>query len=78
MLYGTVPEFVAPERQSRAFGLFYTLGIGAGAAAPFLSGLVSDWVGLPAALTLLGGLAIAIIPLSLFLAPALSRSASHN
>jgi MFS transporter, FSR family, fosmidomycin resistance protein len=30
VLYGTVPELVAPQRRQRAFSIFYTGGIGAG------------------------------------------------
>src|SRR5215470_8105362 len=40
VLYGTVPELVPPERRQRAFSLFYTGGVGAGALAPVLCGLV--------------------------------------
>ncbi len=42
VLYGTVADFVAADRQARAFGLFYSLGTGAGAVAPLCYGLVSD------------------------------------
>ena len=42
VLYGTVPELVAPERRQRAFGIFYTGGVGAGAFAPVLYGVLSD------------------------------------
>ena len=42
VLYGTVPELVMPERRARAFGIFYTGTIGAGALAPAIYGLVSD------------------------------------
>jgi MFS transporter, FSR family, fosmidomycin resistance protein len=34
VLYGSVPTLVAPERRARAFGVFYTGTIGAGALAP--------------------------------------------
>ena len=40
VLYGTVAEFVRDDRQSRSFGLFYTLGSAAGAIAPLVFGLV--------------------------------------
>jgi MFS family permease len=42
VLYGTVPELVAPERRQRAFSIFYTGGVGAGALAPVLYGFASD------------------------------------
>ena len=34
VLYGSVPDLVAPERRTRAFGIFYTGTIGAGAVSP--------------------------------------------
>ncbi len=42
VLYGSVPDLVPAERRTRAFGIFYTGTIGAGAIAPILYGLVSD------------------------------------
>ena len=50
VLYGSVPELVAPERRPRAFGIFYTGTIGAGAVSPALYGLLGDAVGVPSAL----------------------------
>ncbi len=72
VLYGTVPEFVDHQRQSRAFGLFYTLGLGAGSLAPVLCGLLSDWAGVSATLATVGALAFATLPLCRLLAPSLS------
>ena len=63
VLYGTVTDFVTPERQSRAFGLFYTLGIGAGAVAPTVFGLASDLTGVTTTLAMVGLLAFATLPL---------------
>ena len=42
VLYGSVPDLVAPERRARAFSIFYTGSIGAGALAPPLFGIVGD------------------------------------
>ncbi|MBV9201426.1 MAG: MFS transporter, partial [Alphaproteobacteria bacterium] len=53
VLYGTVPELVAPERRQRAFSIFYTAVIGAGALSPVLYGLASDAVGVPVMMTLI-------------------------
>ncbi len=75
VLYATVPEFVVAERRSRAFGLFYTLGIGSSAIAPFVVGLVSDRAGVPSALALLALLVLLTIPLTLPLRRALARPA---
>jgi MFS transporter, FSR family, fosmidomycin resistance protein len=73
VLYATVAEFVIAERRSRAFGLFYTLGIGSSATAPFVFGLVSDRLGVPNALALLALLVLLTVPLSLPLRRALAR-----
>lgn len=67
-LYGSVGEFVRGDRQERAFGLFYTLGSAASAAAPFAFGLVSDHAGVAAALTTLATVTLATVPLCLLLA----------
>jgi hypothetical protein len=39
VLYGTIPEFVSPEKRTHAFAVFYTGGSVAGATGPFLAGL---------------------------------------
>ncbi len=75
VLYATVAEFVIANRRSRAFGLFYTLGIGTGATSPFVLGLVSDRLGVPSALALLAALVLITIPLTLPLRRALARPA---
>ena len=36
VLYGTVPEFVSPEKRTHAFAVFYTGGSVAGATGPLL------------------------------------------
>jgi FSR family fosmidomycin resistance protein-like MFS transporter len=50
VLYGTVPELVPEAARARAFGVFYTGTIGAGAVTPIVLGLVSDLVALEAAM----------------------------
>lgn len=65
VLYGSVPETVARDKLARAFGLFYTLGIGGGAAAPFLYGYLSDRLGLDTALVVVALAVLAIVPLTL-------------
>lgn len=74
VLYGTVADFVDGSRQSRAYGLFYTFGIGAGAISPAAFGLISDTAGVPAALTGLGILALATLPLCYALWRAMGRA----
>ena len=64
VLYGTVPELVIPERRSRAYGLFYTIGIGCGASFPPCFGLLSDWAGVRVAFAVLAGFVSMTIPLA--------------
>ena len=71
VLYGSVPDLVAPERRARAFSIFYTGTIGAGAVAPALYGLVGDALGVPTALIVVAGVVLLTLPLSLVLKPVL-------
>ncbi len=71
VLYGSVPDLVCPERRSRAYGLFYTVGIGSSALAPPAFGALSDLGGLPATLAVLAGVALLTLPLAARLRPAL-------
>lgn len=68
VLYGTVPELTPPHRTARAFALFYTGTIGAGAGAPVLYGFLGDAFGpaMATAATAMTALAICpfMIPLS--------------
>jgi MFS family permease len=72
VLYGSVPDLVSPERRARAFSIFYTGTIGAGALAPALYGIVGDLLGPPAALRVVAGVVTLTLPLSLVLRPALA------
>ena len=76
VLYGTVPEFVAPERRARAFGIFYTGTIGAGAVSPVFYGLFSDAVGISLMMVLIAAVVLATLPLAWLLRPALRRVAA--
>ncbi len=73
VLYGSVPELVAPERRARAFSVFYTGTIGAGAGAPALYGLVGDALGIDTAVVVVALVVLLTLPLSLVLAPVLPR-----
>ena len=73
VLYGTVPELAPAERRARAFAIFYTCTIGAGAIAPWLYGRVSDGIGLTATLMLISAAVLLVLPLSLPLRPILRR-----
>ena len=71
VLYGSVPELVEPHKRARAFGIFYTGTIGAGAIAPALYGLVGDALGVPSALMVVAGVCLLTLPLAVLLRPAL-------
>ena len=64
VLYGTVAELAEPERHSRAFGLFYTLTTGASAVAPAVYGVISDFAGVPATLSIAAVIVLITIPLA--------------
>jgi MFS family permease len=72
VLYGSVPDLVAPEKRTRAFGVFYTGTIGAGAAAPALYGMLGDAIGVPSALLVVAAVVLLTLPLTLLLRPALA------
>ena len=67
VLYGTVPELVAPQGRSRGYALYYTVVMATGAAAPFLAGLLSDATGLSLTLGAISATALVAGSLSLFL-----------
>jgi MFS family permease len=70
VLYGTVPEFVSPEKRTHAFAIFYTGGSVAGATGPLISGFVGDAVGLPIALSIVACIALTTLPMVWALRPA--------
>jgi len=74
VLYGTVPEFVSPQRRTHAFAIFYTGGSIAGAGGPFLSGLLGDAVGLAIALAAVSCIALTTVPMVWALRPAFRSS----
>ena len=75
VLYGSVPDLVAPGRHARAFGIFYTGTIGAGAIAPAIYGLGGDALGLNGALIIVAASVLLTLPLALILRPALTTAA---
>jgi FSR family fosmidomycin resistance protein-like MFS transporter len=74
VLYGSVPDLVTPERRQRAFSVFYTGTIGAGAGAPILYGVLGDALGAPTTLMIVAAVVLITLPLSLLLRPALARA----
>jgi MFS family permease len=73
VLYGSVPELVEPERRARAFGIFYTGTIGAGAIAPAIYGVAGDAFGIPTALMMVAGALLLTLPFALALRPSLTH-----
>jgi FSR family fosmidomycin resistance protein-like MFS transporter len=72
VLYGSVPDLVEPARRQRAFSIFYTGTIGAGAVSPAIYGLLGDAVGVSSALMVVAAVVLLTLPITLFLRPALA------
>jgi MFS-type transporter involved in bile tolerance (Atg22 family) len=64
VLYGTVADLVHADRRARSYGVFYTLGIGASALAPFVYGILGDLAGVPVTLAVVGAVVFITIPLT--------------
>ncbi|MFQ6018409.1 MAG: MFS transporter [Kiloniellaceae bacterium] len=75
VLYGTIGDLIEPDRQSRAFGLVYTLGSSCGIAAPLGYGLLGDAIGIEATVAVIGGVVFLSIPLCRMLRPELFSGA---
>jgi MFS transporter, FSR family, fosmidomycin resistance protein len=75
VLYGTVPELVTAERRQRAFSIFYTGGVGAGALAPVMYGLISDFADVPTMMLLVAAVVLVTLPLAWLLGPYLRQPA---
>jgi MFS family permease len=73
VLYGSVPHLVSPAQHTRAFGIFYTGTIGAGAVSPALYGVLGDAVGVPVALGVVAAAVLLTLPITLALRPALAE-----
>lgn len=67
VLYGTVPELAARDRTERAFAIFYTGTIGAGAVAPVVYGALGDHIGVSGAIAVAALTAASILPVAMFL-----------
>jgi MFS transporter, FSR family, fosmidomycin resistance protein len=74
VLYGSLPQVIAPAKRSRAFGVFYTGTIGAGAIAPILYGFVGDALGVPVAIGVVACVVLLTLPLAIALRPALVQA----
>jgi MFS family permease len=71
LVYGSVPQLVTAEARTRAFSIFYTGTLGAGALAPTFSGLVGDIVGIPITIMITSALVLLAVPLAWPLKPML-------
>jgi MFS transporter, FSR family, fosmidomycin resistance protein len=71
VLYGSVPDLVEPAWRQRAFSIFYTGTIGAGAVSPAIYGLLGDAVGVPTALLIVAAVVLVTLPITLMLRPIL-------
>jgi FSR family fosmidomycin resistance protein-like MFS transporter len=67
VIYGSVPDYCAPESRGRAFGVFYTGTIGAGALAPVGFGALSDAIGLASMMTGIAATALLTLILAILL-----------
>jgi MFS transporter, FSR family, fosmidomycin resistance protein len=74
VLYGTVPDLVTVQQRERAFGVFYTGTIGAGALSPALYGLFGDAIGLTPAMLLVAAVVLLTLPLAWRLTRLLHRT----
>jgi MFS family permease len=75
VLYATVADLVTTDRRSRAYGLYYTLAIGASALAPAAYGVLGDAVGPTATLIVISLAVLVTIPLCLALRAAVAAPA---
>ena len=71
VLSGSVPDLVEPAWRQRAFSIFYTGTIGAGAVSPAIYGLLGDAVGVPTALLIVAAVVLVTLPITLMLRPVL-------
>jgi len=78
VLYGSVPNLVEPARRTRAFGIFYTGTIGAGAVSPAIYGLLGDAVGVTSTLIVVAAGVLLTLPITLALRSALPAGASAS
>jgi MFS transporter, FSR family, fosmidomycin resistance protein len=67
VLYGSVPNLVAPERRTRAFSVFYTGTVGTGAVGPVIYGAIGDLFGVTAGVISVALIVLLTLPLSLAL-----------
>jgi MFS transporter, FSR family, fosmidomycin resistance protein len=67
VIYGSVPNYAAPERQTHLLSVFYTISIGAAAVSPPVAGFLSDLIGIPGTMIVVSTLTLATIPFAFLL-----------
>jgi FSR family fosmidomycin resistance protein-like MFS transporter len=75
VLYATVADLVTADRRARAYGLYYTLTVGASASAPTLYGVLGDAVGVTATLLTVAVIVLVTIPFCLVLRASVAEPA---
>src|SRR5881409_2652638 len=75
VLYATVADLVTVDRRSRAYGLYYTLSVGASSSAPTVYGLLGDAVGVGPTLVVVALVVLVTIPLCLALRTSVAEPA---
>jgi MFS family permease len=78
VLYGTVPELAGAGKREKAFALFYTGTVGAGAVSPVLFGWLGDVTGVPTALGALAAIVLLTLPLAWQVQQGLDRQPATN
>ena len=76
VIYGSVPDYSAPDQRTRALSMFYTITIGAAAVAPPVSGLIGDTIGIYSTIIAVSVLTLATIPLAFLLKGGRSQHAA--
>src|SRR6516165_6988441 len=76
IIYGSVPDYAAPERRTHLLSVFYTISIGASAAAPPAAGFVGDLIGIPSTVLGVAALTLATIPCAFLLKEPHRRTAA--
>jgi MFS family permease len=74
VLYATVADLATPERRARAYGVYYTLIVGASAAAPIVFGVLGDAAGAPATLLASAATVLPTLPLCAAIRTAIARA----
>ena len=67
VIYGSVPNYAAPERRTHVLSVFYTISIGAAAVSPPVAGFLSDLIGIPRTIMVVSTLTLATIPFAFLL-----------